>query len=213
MGALQDPQHEVFAQDIAAGKAPALSYEHAGFKSSTRRAAISNASRLRNRPDVANRILELQQAAAKLVHIDRAFIVDKLRKTLAMAMGELPKPRTVVTRQTRKTKKGTRTSSKSAIIEVLEVDTMAANRAAELLGKEIGMFIDRSEVGQPGDFARLSDDELREKVRAIYAGAGVRVIDHDPSEHNSVTLPGSAPLAIPHDPAQLDLIEAMANGD
>jgi hypothetical protein len=32
-----------------------------------------------------------------------------------------------------------------------------ANRALELIGEELGMFIDRKEVGKPGDFA---DDEL-----------------------------------------------------
>lgn len=213
MAVLQDPQHEAFAQALAAGKAPKLAYELAGFSTKSNRAMISSASRLRNRADVAHRILELQQDSAKLVHVDRAFIITKLRKTLAMAMGEMPKPRTVVVRSVIKGKKGTRTRAESKIIEVLEVDTMSANRAAELLGKEIGMFVDRSEVGAPGDFARLSDEELRERVRDIYAAAGVKTIDHDPGEHNSNTLPGSVQLALPHDPRQLDLIEAMANGD
>lgn len=35
-----------------------------------------------------------------------------------------------------------------------------ANRALELLGKERGMFIDRKEVGGPGDFAAMSDADL-----------------------------------------------------
>jgi hypothetical protein len=34
------------------------------------------------------------------------------------------------------------------------------NRLAELLGKELGMFIDRKEVGAPNDFARMTDEEL-----------------------------------------------------
>jgi phage terminase small subunit len=36
-----------------------------------------------------------------------------------------------------------------------------ANRALELLGREIGMFIERHEMGTAGDFARMSDEELR----------------------------------------------------
>src|SRR5262249_21855185 len=35
-----------------------------------------------------------------------------------------------------------------------------ANKALELLGKELGMFIDRREVGEPNEFARMSDEEL-----------------------------------------------------
>jgi hypothetical protein len=36
-----------------------------------------------------------------------------------------------------------------------------ANKALELLGKEIGMFIDRKEIGEPGEFSRMSDEELQ----------------------------------------------------
>ena len=37
-------------------------------------------------------------------------------------------------------------------------------RSWELIGKHLGMFIERSETGAPGDFAALNDEELREKV-------------------------------------------------
>lgn len=47
-----------------------------------------------------------------------------------------------------------------------------ANKSLELLGREIGMFIERHEVGAVGDFDRMSDDELR-------ALAGL-VIEHCP---------------------------------
>lgn len=39
-------------------------------------------------------------------------------------------------------------------------DAAGANRSLELLGKEQGMFIDRKEVGDPGAFDKLDDDEL-----------------------------------------------------
>ena len=39
-------------------------------------------------------------------------------------------------------------------------ESAGANRALELLGKEKGMFIDRKEVGDPGSFDKLDDDEL-----------------------------------------------------
>ena len=46
-----------------------------------------------------------------------------------------------------------------------------ANKALELLGKELGMFIDRKEVGGPNEFARMSDEELdaylRESIESL----------------------------------------------
>jgi phage terminase small subunit len=39
-----------------------------------------------------------------------------------------------------------------------------ANRALELIGKENGMFVDRKEVGGPGAFAELNDEELQQAI-------------------------------------------------
>jgi hypothetical protein len=48
-----------------------------------------------------------------------------------------------------------------------------ANRALELLGKQLGMFIDRKEVGAPGDFDRMSDEELRAEIVSQAAELGI----------------------------------------
>jgi hypothetical protein len=40
-----------------------------------------------------------------------------------------------------------------------------ANKALELIGKELGMFIDRKEIGEPNEFARMSDEELDAFIR------------------------------------------------
>ena len=40
-----------------------------------------------------------------------------------------------------------------------------ANKALELIGKELGMFIDPKEVGGPNEFARMSDEELDAFIR------------------------------------------------
>lgn len=40
-----------------------------------------------------------------------------------------------------------------------------ANRALEVLGKELGTFIDRKEVGRPGDFSGMSEDEPDKRIR------------------------------------------------
>ena len=41
-----------------------------------------------------------------------------------------------------------------------------ANRALELLGKELGMFIDRAEISQTNEFAGLSLAEMRAELIA-----------------------------------------------
>ncbi len=48
-------------------------------------------------------------------------------------------------------------------VETLIIDAPAANRALELLGNQLGMFIKRQEIGQPGEF-ELSADELRQRL-------------------------------------------------
>jgi len=44
-----------------------------------------------------------------------------------------------------------------------------ANRALELLGKEQGMFVDRKEIGKPGAFDALDDEELERAVELLHA--------------------------------------------
>lgn len=44
---------------------------------------------------------------------------------------------------------------------------LADKRAALVdIGKHLGMFIERKEVGQPGDFDKLDDDELEQSIEA-----------------------------------------------
>lgn len=38
-------------------------------------------------------------------------------------------------------------------------------KSIELLGKHFGMFIERTEIGKPGDFDKLTDEQLDERIR------------------------------------------------
>jgi len=49
----------------------------------------------------------------------------------------------------------------------------AAIRAAELLGKALGIFIERHEQGGPGEFAHLSDAELDEELMKRLTARGL----------------------------------------
>src|SRR5215471_4020290 len=45
-------------------------------------------------------------------------------------------------------------------------DASAANRALELLGRELNLFTEKKEVGMPGDFDHMADEELTEFIEA-----------------------------------------------
>jgi hypothetical protein len=45
-------------------------------------------------------------------------------------------------------------------------DASAANRALELLGREVNLFTEKREVGKPGDFDHMADEELTAFIEA-----------------------------------------------
>jgi hypothetical protein len=78
----------------------------------------------------------------------------------------------------------------------------AAVRASELLGKEIGMFRERVEVGEAGAFDKLSDDQLLaelERLRPLIEGTALPQLEHDDgADHGVFHLvgEGAEPLAL-----------------
>jgi hypothetical protein len=51
-------------------------------------------------------------------------------------------------------------------LETHQPDASAANRALELLGRELNLFTEKKEVGKPGDFDHMADEELMEFIEA-----------------------------------------------
>jgi hypothetical protein len=49
----------------------------------------------------------------------------------------------------------------------------AAVRATELLGKQLGMFIERREQGSPGAFDELSDEQLKQQLVERFCARGM----------------------------------------
>lgn len=54
-----------------------------------------------------------------------------------------------------------------------KLDGPTANKALELLGKELGMFIERKEVGKPGEFDNMTVEQKRERVFGIAKQLGL----------------------------------------
>lgn len=151
MAVLTNARHERFAQELAAGKTATEAYTLAGYKPDD-----GHASRLAGNGRIVERVAELQGRAAEGVVLTKQWVIEKLIENVDRAMQAIP----VTDREGRETGEFTYEGS-------------VANKALELLGKEQGMFVDRKEVGKPGEFERMNADELREHIRREAAELGL----------------------------------------
>src|SRR5712691_2221769 len=126
---LRNPRHEQFAQLVATGKSPAEAYVCVGF---SKAGAAASATRLLRNAPVRARVEELQQgvaqAAVTRAAIDREYVLAGLKENYRRAMQQEP----VLDSKGRPTGEYTYNGS-------------VANRSLELMGKELGMFVERSE--------------------------------------------------------------------
>ena len=139
MGVLKNPKHEIFAQELANGKNATEAYVLAGYSENR-----GNASTLKQSEIISNRVNELLAKRDEMARKATEKAAERLSIDREWVMAEL--------------------------IEIAQAaksseDYAPANKALELLGKELGMFIERKEVGGPGEFAKMSDDELRDFVK------------------------------------------------
>ncbi len=132
MPVLKNPNHERAVHErLKPGATHASAYLAAGYGSS-RRNAWAAASRLFNRPEVIARMAELQaEAVAQTIEhlgVSRAWVVERLRDNVERALTPQPE----LTREGKPTGR-------------YRCDGAVANRALELLGKALGLFVERAE--------------------------------------------------------------------
>ncbi len=146
-GPLDNPRHEKFAQALFQGKSGREAYVLAGYKFNK-----GNFVRLKANEGIKARLSELQQQVAKAAVANTAltkqWVLERLMENVARSMQH----------------EAVRNADGETIGEYA-YNGSVANRALELLGKELSMFIDRKEIGDPGDFDRLTDDELMQEIR------------------------------------------------
>lgn len=153
MPLLNNPRHERFAQGLAAGKAAEEAYSEAGFKPSA-----SNASTLRKNQNVLERVSELlaereaihAQATAQAIKatgLTKEWVIETLIENVQRSLQAKP----------------AKTDDEGNAIGEYQYQGNVTNRALELLGKELGMFVDRSEV-KVSDFTELTVEQKRERV-------------------------------------------------
>ena len=153
---LKNPKHELFAQELASGTNASQAYRNAGFSDSR-----ANACRLQQDERIRQRVGELleerrkqhakaSEKAVQKLGLDRQWVLSKLVENVERGL----QARAVL-------------DDEGKPIGEYRYDGGVVNRALELLGVEQGMFIKRTETGQPGDFADLTSvDAIMARVRA-----------------------------------------------
>lgn len=118
MPALTNPKHELFAQELAKGRTQIEAHEAAGYKPHR-----GNASALAQDKNILERVSEIQSERAEM---DRQ-ATEKAAEALSIDKKWV---------MSRLIENATRAAASE--------DYSPSNKALELLGKELGMFIDRS---------------------------------------------------------------------
>jgi phage terminase small subunit len=154
MPALAKVKYEVFAQEIAKGRSAADAYVIAGYRPSAQ-----NAGNLRNKKEILLRVKELMderdqiygQSTAKAIEsaaLTKTWVITHLMENALTCLG----------------KQTVKVVVDGAEIETYDRNPNAANRALELLGRELNMFVERVEHGSAGEFARMTEDELSQDL-------------------------------------------------
>lgn len=163
MPVLKNPKHERFAQELAKGETAERAYQTAGFKPNR-----GNANTLKQNQSILDRVSEILAEREKIhgqstaraiekVALTKEWVLSKLRENAERALQERPV-----------------LDGEGGITGEYRYEGTVANRALELLGKELGMFIERKELGNPGEFDKINDPEqLREQLRREAKALGV----------------------------------------
>jgi len=116
------------------------------------------ATRLLANPTITTRLLQLRAQAAEKAVLDKAWVLDKLRKNIEVSLGEQ-----TITLKLQKRDKESGAISVSEV-QVSAHDAAAANKGLELLARHLGMFVDKHELtGKDGE-PLLPDDKPIDKV-------------------------------------------------
>lgn len=130
----------------------------AGHPNSSRDAAEAGARRLMQQPMVKERISKLAEEKGSAIAERMNVAVAKTGVTKMWVMEKLVE---IIERSMGTTKQFKGYNGATAV------------RALELVGKEIGMFIDRAEIGRPGEFSDLSDGELELRIVHEFVRGGL----------------------------------------
>jgi hypothetical protein len=160
MPALANPKHEIVCQELAKGARYLDAYEKGGYKRNP-----STASQFVKRPAIKARVKEIQEqrvekqtemeiVVSKNVAQKLGITKEKIIQALWFNANRCLRGQPILDEN------GIQTGQYSG-----KPDSAGANNALKLVGMECyGMFIERVEIGGPGDFSRLTDEELAKRA-------------------------------------------------
>jgi hypothetical protein len=137
---LDDPRYERFSQLLSKGLPQGQAYVEAGFQATTDQSIRVGAHKLAKKAAVAKRVTELQEAAAR--RAERESGIDK--KWVLLRLRDLSDAA-----------QGAKQYGPSI-------------RAIELVGKEMGLFVDRHEV-KSGPLDEMNFEDLEKIIEALDA--------------------------------------------
>jgi phage terminase small subunit len=167
---LTAPQ-EVFAQLVASGRSQAEAYRTAypAAKKWKPESVYPEASKLMADPKVSTRVAvlrtEVQLRVIEEAAVTPAFVTRGLKTVALRCLQAAPVldkkgfPKLIEVKDEH--------GETIGVAPAFEFEPHAANRAFELMGKEIGMFVDRKETGKPGEFAHMTDAEVEAEAKAM----------------------------------------------
>ena len=162
---LPNHRHELYSQELAKGISYDRAYISAGYRPSH-----ANAHTLKNKKDIQARVTFLlsqrekihAQSTAKAIEktaLTKEWVIENLRENALKCLGRLPINVSLVEGE--------------PPIQEFQYHPTGANRALELLGRELNMFIERHEVGGAGEFSRMTDDELSRDLLSQAEALGI----------------------------------------
>ena len=153
---LRNARHEKFCSNIVNGlMTPAESYRASGFSSRNTTQQSRAATGLRNRLDVRNRIIYMQELALKHDQKTREWVDDNLKEIVDRCMQKAPV-----------------LDKRGVPIGEWKFDSAGATKALHLMGKDRGMFVDQLEVGVNAELAGKSSKEIEAMVIATALDLG-----------------------------------------
>lgn len=160
MPVLKNIKHEIFAQQIAAGSLTgADSAKAAGYEGTQRSLAVT-ASRLLKDADIAQRVTELRinisAAAAKEAGVSKGWVISTLKENVERSLQHEPV-----------------LDSKGEPTGEYRYEAGAVNRGLELIGKELGMFVDRKAITVE-DLRKMPADALLNLIAGLDADSGTQ---------------------------------------
>lgn len=145
MGMLENSRHEAFAHAIARGATASAAYVEAGYVRND-----GNASRLNGNDTIMERVGELKSLVQKMQNLSTHAVVANEQWVIEQLIGVVIDARAQE-----------------------KPDSAGANKALNLIGLHIGMFVERKEVGKPGEFDGMTIATKRERVMGLAKQLGL----------------------------------------